>query len=112
MNHFRSYDAFGNEIWYLSIESLAMSKEITDPTAHVPSNTSEFFPETRWPQTLLKTTTFKKWVCWLTGGHRWRKFLWGGIESPFDCDCCEKCLKFRGPLDINRLTPYFNCKIE
>jgi hypothetical protein len=69
-----------------------------------------FFAHEKWPKTLVpRTTLFQKCYCFCTGGHRWRKFLWGGITGHFDCDCCTKCYKFRGPLPENRDTEPFPC---
>lgn len=71
---------------------------------------SEFFPKDRHPQSLVpRPSRLRRLYCWATGGHVWRKFLWGGVDHPFDCDCCTKCLKFNGPLDPNRDTEIFSC---
>ena len=72
----------------------------------------EFYPLDRWTQSLIpRPGRIRKIYCLMTGGHKWRKFLWGGIVHPFDCDCCMKCYKFRGPLSQDRTTDVFPCKI-
>ena len=70
----------------------------------------EFFPLDRWPQALIPyPSKWRKLYCYLTGGHDWKKFLWGGVNHPFDCDCCTKCWKFLGPLPVDRPKEVFPC---
>lgn len=73
----------------------------------------EFFSKELFPMTMVpETPMWRKIYCKLTGGHSWRKFLWGGVLSMFDCDSCSKCYKFRGPLPEDRNTPIFPCQIN
>lgn len=66
---------------------------------------TEFWPRDRWPKALVpKRSRILRAICWVTGGHTWRKFIWGGVYRPTDCDCCMKCHKFRGPLPVDRDT--------
>lgn len=68
----------------------------------------EFYAQDRWPHTAVpRSGVFRRLYCKMTGGHKWRKFLWGGIDHPFDCDCCTKCRKFKGPLPLQRDTEVF-----
>ena len=72
----------------------------------------EFFAKDEWPRTLVPVTPMWRLLyCKLTGGHNWKQFLWGGVNHPFDSDCCTKCWKFRGPLPIDRESDTFPCHI-
>lgn len=73
----------------------------------------EFWPKDKFPNTLIPHPSWlRRLYCSITGGHAWRKFLWGGIHGMFDCDCCPKCWKMRGPLPEDRDTPVFPCGIK
>ena len=73
----------------------------------------EFYAREKFPNTSVPPTTkWQKFWCWITGGHNWHKFLWGGIHSMFDCDMCPKCFKMRGPLPENRVTKVFPCRLR
>ncbi len=72
----------------------------------------EFYPKDRFPNMAVPYPAWwrRQWCKWF--GHSWRKFLWGGINSMFDCDCCMTCFKMRGPLPENRDTKIYPCKMR
>jgi hypothetical protein len=75
-----------------------------------PPTPVEFFPADRYARTVVPyPSKLRKLYCWITGGHHWRKFLWGGIVRFNDCDCCTKCFKMRGPMPLGRNTEVFPC---
>lgn len=72
----------------------------------------EFYPYERFPMTVIPLPRWHERVwCWWVG-HTWMKFLWGGIHSMFDCDCCAVCRKFRGPLPADRDTEIYPCSMR
>jgi hypothetical protein len=73
----------------------------------------EFEAGGRFPNsTIPPSRWYERFACWWLGDHRWRKFLWGGLEHPFDCDCCTRCRRMRGPLPIDRDTEVFPCQLN
>lgn len=72
----------------------------------------EFFPRDRHPNTLVPYPSWWRKLWCRAAGHNWKKFLWGGVDHMFDCDCCTRCFKFRGPLPIDRDTETFPCTMN
>lgn len=72
----------------------------------------EFWPKDRWPQTLIPHPGWLRRLRCRIFGHDFKKFLWGGIDHPFDCDCCTRCHRMRGPLPLDRETETYPCYMK